>query len=51
MNARKSKQQCHIDEMKVLAPDFVLNVGDLIEGYNDNWKAVESEWNYILGQQ
>ncbi len=39
-----------IDEVKTLAPDFVINVGDLIEGYTENLKSIESEWSYILNQ-
>jgi UDP-2,3-diacylglucosamine pyrophosphatase LpxH len=39
-----------INEVKILAPDFVLNTGDLIEGYTDDLKSVESEWDYIIRQ-
>ncbi|MDH5684413.1 MAG: metallophosphoesterase [candidate division WOR-3 bacterium] len=39
-----------IEETKILAPDFIVNVGDLIEGYTKDLKTVQSEWNYILGQ-
>ena len=39
-----------IDEIKILNPDFVLNTGDLIEGYTDDLESVESEWSYIRQQ-
>ncbi len=39
-----------IGEVKTLAPDFVINVGDLIEGYTEDLKSVKSEWSYILNQ-
>lgn len=39
-----------IEEIKILSPDFLLNVGDLIEGYTDDEKTIEAEWNYIIEQ-
>lgn len=31
-----------------LKPDFIINVGDIIEGYNDNEKAINREWDEVL---
>jgi hypothetical protein len=33
-----------IDEVQRLRPDFVMGVGDMIEGYSGDLDAVESEW-------
>ena len=33
-----------IDKLNLLQPEFVVSVGDLIEGYTDDKKRVESEW-------
>ncbi len=37
-----------IDEVQRLRPDFVLGVGDLIEGYTDSLATVDAEWDTIL---
>jgi len=37
-----------IATVKTLNPDFVINVGDLIEGYTDNVDTLNSEWNEIF---
>jgi len=39
-----------IDEIRVLSPDFLINVGDLIEGYTNDKNTIEAEWTYIIGQ-
>lgn len=39
-----------IDEAKILAPGFIVNTGDLIEGYTNDLKSVEFEWDYIIKQ-
>ncbi len=33
-----------IDQTSLLMPSFVIQVGDLIQGYNNDAKAVEKEW-------
>ena len=33
-----------IDQTKLLRPAFVIQVGDLIEGYNNNIEDIKSEW-------
>jgi len=37
-----------IDEVKLLDPDFVMCVGDLIEGYTDDTMRIHAEWDTIL---
>ncbi|MEO0093587.1 MAG: metallophosphoesterase [candidate division WOR-3 bacterium] len=39
-----------IKEIEILKPDFLITVGDLIEGYTNKKETIESEWNYVLGQ-
>lgn len=34
-------------QLNLLQPEFVINVGDLIEGYTDDRDALEAEWNEI----
>ncbi len=38
-----------LDEVKLLGPDFVLSVGDLIEGYTKDGVALNQEWDSVLG--
>ena len=33
-----------VEKMNLLRPDFVISVGDLIEGYNEDRKQLASEW-------
>ncbi|HEX7319933.1 MAG TPA: metallophosphoesterase [bacterium] len=37
-----------IGEVKLLTPDFVLNVGDLIEGYETDTMITKAQWEGIL---
>jgi predicted phosphodiesterase len=37
-----------IDEVKLLEPDFVMCVGDLIEGYSDDTLHIHAEWDTIM---
>jgi hypothetical protein len=37
-----------IDEIKRLAPDFVVTVGDHIEGYTDDAERANAEWDTLL---
>lgn len=39
-----------IEDINRLAPDFVINVGDLIGGYFTDVKYCERDWNDILGR-
>ncbi|MCP8897914.1 metallophosphoesterase [Gilvimarinus xylanilyticus] len=34
-----------VDKLNLLQPEFVVSVGDLIEGYTDNRAQLETEWN------
>jgi UDP-2,3-diacylglucosamine pyrophosphatase LpxH len=34
-----------IDQLKLLQPEFVINVGDLIEGYSDDKSELNAEWD------
>jgi len=36
-----------IAKINLLQPDFVITVGDLIEGYEKDANGVETEWNFI----
>lgn len=38
-----------VRKINLLRPEFVVSVGDLIEGYTDNPKQVEREWKEFLG--
>ncbi len=38
-----------IEEIALLNPDFVVTVGDHIEGYGDDYERVEAEWDTLLG--
>ena len=38
-----------IDEVQRLRPDFVMTVGDMIEGYTDDSTQLNSEWKEYLG--
>jgi len=37
-----------VEEIELLKPDFVINVGDMIEGYADDSAIIRSEWNDYL---
>lgn len=37
-------------EASLLAPDFVIQVGDLIHGYTDNKEQLRAEWKRFKGQ-
>jgi predicted phosphodiesterase len=37
-----------IKRVESINPDFVINVGDLIEGYSDNEATINSEWDSIF---
>jgi len=37
-----------INEIKQLSPDFVMNVGDLIEGYTGDTFKINKEWDTVL---
>lgn len=37
-------------ETSLLAPDFVIQVGDLIHGYTDNREQLRAEWKRFKGQ-
>jgi len=36
-----------IDQLKLLHPQFIINVGDLIEGYSDKKAELNAEWDGI----
>ncbi len=38
-----------VDEIKLLGPDLVLSVGDLIEGYTEDRATLNREWDSVLG--
>ncbi len=38
-----------VSKLNLLRPEFVLSVGDLIEGYSEDRQRVESEWQEFLG--
>ncbi len=38
-----------VRKVNMLRPEFVMSVGDLIEGYSDNRRQVENEWKEFLG--
>jgi len=37
-----------IDEVKLFRPDFVINVGDLIPGYDPDTNNINSQWDTIM---
>ena len=37
-----------IEEVKLLRPDFVINVGDLIEGYSEDTLRLDTQWDTLL---
>lgn len=39
-----------IDQLKLLRPEFIINVGDLIEGYSDKKAELNAEWDAIDGK-
>ena len=38
-----------VNKLNLLRPEFVVSVGDLIEGYTNDKKQVEREWNEFTG--
>ena len=38
-----------LDEVQRLRPDFVMTVGDMIEGYTEDSTQLNSEWKEYLG--
>ncbi len=38
-----------LEEIRLLSPDFVVTVGDHIEGYGDDFERVGAEWDTLLG--
>ncbi|MCW6533802.1 metallophosphoesterase family protein [Sphingomonas lycopersici] len=36
-----------MEQINLLAPTFVINVGDLIEGYSEDGQLVEKEWDEV----
>lgn len=38
-----------IDQLNLLQPEFVINVGDLIEGYSDDEAELNAEWDELDG--
>ncbi|AOS95671.1 Calcineurin-like phosphoesterase superfamily domain protein [Microbulbifer aggregans] len=36
-----------IDQLNLLQPEFVINVGDLIEGYSDDKAELNAEWDEV----
>jgi predicted phosphodiesterase len=38
-----------VDEIKLLNPDFILSVGDLVEGYTEDQTRLGAEWDSVLG--
>ena len=38
-----------VNKLNLLRPEFVVSVGDLIEGYTDDQQQVEQEWNEFTG--
>ena len=38
-----------MDQINLLQPDFVINVGDVIEGYSDDKAELNAEWDEVDG--
>jgi len=38
-----------IDQLNLLQPEFVINVGDVIEGYSDDKAELNAEWDEVDG--
>ena len=38
-----------IEQIRRSRPDLVINVGDLIEGYNEQRQVISAEWKQIMG--
>ena len=38
-----------VDKVNLLQPEFVMSVGDLIEGYSENLPLLQSQWNEFQG--
>ncbi|MDX1824770.1 MAG: metallophosphoesterase, partial [Thiohalomonadales bacterium] len=45
-NAQKTFQHA-MPQINLLQPEFVINVGDLIEGYSDQVTELNTEWNEV----
>ena len=39
-----------INQLKMLQPEFVINVGDFIEGYSDSKAELNAEWDEVDGK-
>ncbi len=37
-----------VQEIELMKPDFVVTVGDMIEGYTDDYEGVEEEWSEYM---
>lgn len=37
-----------IDEVKLIHPDFVINVGDLIPGYTEDTMVINTQWDTVM---
>ena len=38
-----------VRDLNILRPEFVVSVGDLIEGYTTSRKVIDAQWNEFLG--
>lgn len=38
-----------VKQLNLLQPEFVISVGDLIEGYTEDMKQVDKEWKELIG--
>ena len=36
-----------VDQIRLLQPEFVINVGDMIEGYSDDPAELNAEWDEV----
>lgn len=36
-----------VEQINLLQPEFVVNVGDMIEGYSDNKAELNAEWDEV----
>ena len=43
-NHRPGVFEAAMDKLNLLQPEFVVSVGDLIEGYTDDQRAIDTEW-------
>ncbi len=37
-----------VNEIELMKPDFVMTVGDMIEGYSDDYEEVQAEWSEYM---